>query len=127
MQAKGMTKAATIKMQLNENRYNITEPLQLAAELNGQAQIDLYIALILPNGQFITFQYPSTPSWPNVAEIYKAGIKIEEKTSISIPLKLPNGATLGQYQACGVLVKANTEALKQENWIDINCQGFEVY
>jgi hypothetical protein len=127
VQAKGMTKAATIKMQLNENRYQITEPLQLAAEINGQAEIDLYIALILPNGQFITFQYPSTPSWPNVAEIYKAGIKIQEKTRTSIPIKLPNGATLGQYQACGVLVKANTEALKQENWIDINCQGFEVY
>ncbi len=114
-----MTKAATIKMQLKENRYKITEQLQLEVEINDQAQIDLYIALILPNGQFITFQDPSTPSLPNVAEIYKA----KEKT---IPIKLSNGATLGKYQICGVLVKLNTDPLKQENWIDINCQRFEI-
>jgi WD40 repeat protein len=122
VQVTDMSKAATIKMQLNQNSYKTKEPLQLELKINGQAQIDLYIALILPNGQFITFQDSSTSSLPNVAEIYKA--KIEEET---IPIKLPNGVTLGQYQVCGVLVKPNTEPLKQKNWIDINCHIFEVY
>ncbi len=122
VQVTDISKAATIKMQLNQNSYKITELLQLEAEINNQEQIHLYIALILPNGQFITYQDPLTSSLPNVAEIYKA--KIEEKT---IPIKLPNGVTLGQYQVCGILVKPNTEPLKQKNWIDINCQRFEVY
>jgi len=39
-----------------------------------------------------------------VAEIYKT-------IKIPIPIILPKGTALGQYQACGVLVKANTEAL----------------
>jgi len=113
-------------MQLNGNRYQITESLQLTAKLNGQAEIDLYIATILSNGEFITFQYPSTPSLRNVAEIYKT-IKIKGKTIIPIPITIPKGTTLGESQICGVLVQASAEALKPENWIDINCQGFEVY
>jgi hypothetical protein len=114
-------------MQLNQSRYKITEPLRLNAIINGQTQADLYIAIILPTGNFITFKYPSTPSWPNDAQTYKANLKIEGKKTYQISLNLPKTSPLGKYQTCGVLVQQAAEALELENWIDFNCGGFEVY
>jgi len=127
VQSQGTNKAAIIKMQLNQSRYKITEPLRLNAIINGQTQADLYIAIILPTGNFITFKYPSTPSWPNDAKIYKANLKIEGKKTYQIKLELPQTSPLGKYQTCGVLVQQAAEPLQLENWIDINCGKFEVY
>jgi hypothetical protein len=127
VQSQGTDKAAIIKMQLNQSRYKITEPLRLNAIINGQTQADLYIAIILPTGNFITFKYPSTPSWPNDAQTYKSDLKIAGKKTYQISLKLPKTSPLGKYQTCGVLVQQAAEALEFENWIDINCGKFEVY
>jgi hypothetical protein len=127
VQSQGTDKAATIKMQLNQSRYKITEPLRLDAVINGQTQAYLYIAIILPTGNFITFTYPSTPSWPNDPQIYKADLKIEGKKIYQISLNLPKTSQQGKYQTCGVLVQQAAEPLQLENWIDFNCAEFEVY
>jgi hypothetical protein len=127
VQSKGTDKVAIIKMQLNQSRYKITEPLRLNAIINGQTQADLYIAIILPTGNFITFEYPSTPSWPNDAKTYQANLKIEGKKTYQIKLDLPKTSPQGKYQTCGVLVQQAVEPLELENWIDFNCGGFQVY
>jgi hypothetical protein len=127
VQSQGTDKAAIIKMQLNQSRYKITEPLRLNAIINGQTQADLYIAIILPTGNFITFTYPSTPSWPNDAEVYKADLKIEGKKTYQINLNLAKTSPQGKYQTCGVLVQQAAKPLQLENWIDISCAEFEVY
>jgi WD40 repeat protein len=127
VQSQGSSKIATIKMQLNQSRYKITEPLRLDLQVDGQTEADLYVAIILPSTSFITFGYPSEPSWPNEAKIYQPKVKIAGQHNYSVNINLPPNAELGQYSTCGVLVKAETAPLEMGNWIDIHCAEFEVY
>jgi hypothetical protein len=120
-------KIATIKMQLNQSRYKITEPVRLDLQVNGQTEADLYVAIIFPDKDFITFGYPSNPSWPNEAKIYQAKVKIAGQHNYPVNINLPPNAELGQYSTCGVLVNAETAPLDMGNWIDIHCAEFEVY
>ena len=127
VQSQGSSKIATIKVGLNQSRYKITEPLHLNLQVDGQTEADLYVAIILPNTSFITFGYPSEPSWPNEAKIYQPKVKIAGQHNYSVNINLPPNAELGQYSTCGVLVKAETAPLEMGNWIDIHCAEFEVY
>ncbi len=127
VQSQGSSKIATIKMLLNQSRYKITEPLRLDLQVDGETEADLYVAIILPNKSFITFGYPSNPSWPNEAKIYQPKLKIAGQKNYPVNINLPPNAELGQYSTCGVLVKAETAPLDMGNWIDINCAEFEVY
>jgi PKD repeat protein len=127
VQSQGIPKIATIKMQLNQSRYKITEPLHLNLQVDGQTEADLYVAIIFPDKDFITFGYPSNPSWPNEAKIYQAKVKIAGQQNYPVNINLPSNAELGQYSTCGVLVKAETAPLEMGNWIDFHCAEFEVY
>jgi PKD repeat protein len=124
VQSQGSSKIATIKVGLNLSRYKITEPLRLNLQLDGQTEADLYLAIILPDKSFITFSYPSTPSYPNEAKIYQT-IKIAGPKNYTANINLPSKQ--GQYSTCGVLVQQAAKPLELENWIDFNCEGFEVY
>ena len=127
VQSQGTSKIASIKMQLNQSSYKITEPLRLDLQVDGQTEADLYVAIIFPNKSFITFGYPSEPSWPNEAKIYQAKVKIAGQQNYPVNINLPSNAELGTYSTCGVLVKAETAPLDMGNWIDFHCVEFEVY
>jgi hypothetical protein len=124
VQAQGSSKIATIKIAPNLSSYKSTEPVLLDLQIYGQTQADLYVAIIFPE-YFITYGYPSEPSYPNQAKIYQT-IEIAGQGNYQVNINLPENAKSGQYSACGVLVKADTAPLDMANWIDFHCAGFEV-
>ena len=118
---------ATVKMQLNQNRYTTDDSLQLEMQVNGQAMADLYVAIVFPDGDLMTIAYPLSFSWLNAIQIYQPAVEIAgEKTYLIMDFPLPAGITTGIYNACGVLVLAGKEHI-EDNWIDSHCAGFEVY
>jgi len=128
VQAQGCSLPATIKMDMNQSRYTTNEPLRLDMTVNGQAVVDLYVAIIFPDGDFITITYPSNPSWPKTAQVYRAKLEIAgQKTYSIMNLFLPAGVALGLYSACGVMVTPDAAPLEQANWIHVDCADFEVY
>jgi biotin-(acetyl-CoA carboxylase) ligase len=67
-------------------------------------------------------------SWPNTVQVYQPKVNIAgEKTYPIMNFPLPEGVGLGQYKTCGVLVEVDTAPLEPNNWIHIDCAGFEVY
>ncbi|OAD19928.1 hypothetical protein THIOM_004398 [Candidatus Thiomargarita nelsonii] len=54
VQAQGCSLPATVKMDMNQSRYTTTEPLRLDMTVNGQAVVDLYVAIVFPAGYFQT-------------------------------------------------------------------------
>ena len=128
VQTQGCTLAATVKMLLNQSRYTTGEPLRLDMVVNGEANVDLYAAIVFPEGYFITIAYPLNFSWPNAAQVYQPQVDIAgQQTYPIMNLPLPGGIALGQYSACGVLVKTGAAPLEQSNWIHIDCANFEVH
>jgi len=118
----------TIKIQLNQSRYTIGNPISLDMQVDGHAMVDLYVAILFPSGDFKTITYPLTFSQFNVIQVYQPAIPVTEQKTypIMVDFPLPN-IKKGQYQAYGVLVTAGTDPNDQNNWIHFDNEGFEVY
>ena len=120
--------SATVKMLLNQSRYTTGNPLHLDMEVNGKAKVDLYVAIVFPDGTFITIAYPFGISWPNTIQVYQPNVEIAgQKTYAIMGFPLPGDIAKGQYQAYGVLVTAGTDPHDQNNWIHLDYEEFEVY
>jgi hypothetical protein len=58
-------------------------------------------------------------------QAYKNNLEITKQTTFPIMrTTMPKGIPKGDYSFCGVLVKPGMDANKQENWIDLDCEGF---
>jgi PKD repeat protein len=128
VQAQGTAREATVKMVLNQSRYTPGDALRLDMVVNGKVMVDLYVAIVFPNGDFMTLAYPLAFSWPNTIQVYQSNVAITGQQTFSImDFPLPTGVAKGPYKACGVLVKANNDPNDRSHWIHIDCPGFEVY
>ncbi len=128
VQAQGVASPATVKMMMNKGRYTAGEQLRLDMQVNGKMTADLYVAIVFPDGDYITIAHPLNFSWPNAIQAYQKNVEIAgQRTYPIMDFPLPGGIALGDYQACGVLVEAGNEPNNQANWVHIHCAGFEVY
>jgi len=94
--------------------------------VNSKSLIDLYVALIFPDGNFITIKYPFIFSLPKSIQAYKKNVNITKQQTFSIMrIAMPEGISKGNYQFCGVLTKAGIDAIKPENWIHLDCEDFK--
>jgi len=118
----------TVKMLINQSRYTTGNPLRLNMQVNGQEKVDLYVAIIFPEGYFLTIAYPLAFSLINAIQVYQPAVEIAGQKIYSImDFPLPAGIPTGGYQACGVLVLPNAEPADFNNWINSHCAEFEVY
>ncbi|MEK8022005.1 MAG: C13 family peptidase, partial [Candidatus Parabeggiatoa sp.] len=119
----------TVKMGLNQTRYTTGNTLLLDMTVNGAGDADLYVAIIFPDGNFMTLGYPDEFGFPNTPDAYIAASNIAgEKTYPLFNFPIPEGLALGNYSTCGVLVPPNTDdVLDQSKWIHVDCPGFEMY
>jgi len=128
VQAPGIQSIATVKMLLNQSRYTEGEQLRLDMAVNGNAEVDLYVAIVFPDGYFQTIAYPLNFSWANAIQAYQTNVAITgEKRYPIMDFPLPPNVAFGGYQACGVLVGAGNDPHEQGNWQHIHCAGFDVY
>jgi len=120
----------TVKVQLNQNRYTTGKSIRLDIQIDGQATVDLYVAIVFPNGDFKTITYPLIFSQFNVIQVYKPAIAIitEQKTyAVMNNFQLPADIAKGQYQVYGVLVVVGTDPNDRNNWIHFDYEKFKVY
>jgi PKD repeat protein len=120
-----------VKMSKNQSRYNAAnkDELRLDMLINGQgALVDLYVALIFPDGNWITIAFPFTISMPNSIQVYQQNVEINEQRRLSImDFPLPTDVAKGNYKICGILTGAGNDPHLPENWLHIHCADFEVY
>jgi hypothetical protein len=135
--------AMSVKMELNQTDYTVGEQLIVDLETGGMGMADLYVAIVFPNGYFMTLrEFIPDPTEPEMWRINWSFINTpqpyfsfkEEGKSISrllspiIDLQLPPNLPQGDYAACGILVEADAlDVLDQSHWIDWDCLDFKVY
>jgi hypothetical protein len=128
--APGMDVPATVSVNLNQSRYTTGNRFHLDVILNGSQPVNLYVALVFPEGFFMTLSYPETLNLPKAVVPYLQNIALSGKQTYPpvLDLNLPSGLTLGHYSACGVLVLPEMKpALDKSNWVHSHCLDFELY
>ncbi len=120
----------TINMGLNNFRYTAGDTFRLDMTMDGEGLADVYVAIVFPNGDFITLTYPEAFSFLNTPNPYRQGVTISGKRVYSsvLDLALPPGLPLGHYSACGVLIQPTAvDILDANNWIHFHCEVLELY
>jgi YD repeat-containing protein len=118
---------ATVK--LNQSRYKNGDNFQFDIALNGQKTVDLYAAIILPEGYFITITKPQIISAANAIAPWQQNIGMNGQHSFRIfNYQIQSYLSRGTYTACGVLVSAQkTPLLDGSNWLHFECRKFELF
>jgi len=119
----------TVTVALNQSRYTDGDNFQFNIALNGQKTVDLYAAIILPEGYFITITEPQIISAANAIAPWQQNIGINGQQSFRIfNYQIQRYLSRGIYTACGVLVSAQeTPLLNGSNWLHSDCREFELF
>ncbi|MCP4701023.1 MAG: DUF1566 domain-containing protein [Gammaproteobacteria bacterium] len=130
----------SVSMGLNKSRYVPGEQLLLHMEVNNNemeangneaADLDFYVAVLFPDGNFTTVT-PLSFSWPNTIQPYRSDISITGKRifpavmDFPLPADIPNFA-LGSYKIYGALTKAGSNLYEENSLLHLDCSGFEIY
>ncbi|WP_177428612.1 hypothetical protein, partial [Candidatus Venteria ishoeyi] len=92
------------------------------------AAYDLYAALIFPDGNFYTFGYPLSMSFPNTITPYQSQLDLSTpQDRLILDAVLPKGLATGTYQGCGILTPADSDPWDMAGWLAFHCQGFNLH
>ncbi|EDN71506.1 WD-40 repeat protein [Beggiatoa sp. PS] len=121
----GAVISPTIAAHTNKALYSVGDNLQLDVTLTGETMVDLYVGVIFPAGYYQTISPPMNFSMVNVLQPYETNVKLAgEQTFHVLNVDLP-AIAVGDYQACGLITKVDSDPLNNDNWIQLDCKGLQ--
>jgi hypothetical protein len=119
--------SVTVEAIVNQPVYQIGDPFSFEVMVAGEGNFDLYVGFLFPHGDYATIGYPFSFSAMNELLPYQKNLTLTKEgqtfTILNFGLGLP-AIELGEYQACALLTKANSDPNENSNWVKLDCQGF---
>jgi WD40 repeat protein len=122
------TSSVTIEAVINQSVYQPRDPFRFEIILTGKGNFDLYVGFIFPNESYYTIRPPFQFSAGNELLPYQQDLQLEKSqvfTVLSLGAGLFPAMPAGEYQACGLLTKAQSDPTDTNNWIKLHCQPFQ--
>ncbi|MCP4698322.1 MAG: DUF1566 domain-containing protein [Gammaproteobacteria bacterium] len=119
----------SVKVLLNRARYTGGDVFRMELETDGAGETIPFVGIVLPDGSFITYRYNGGFGFINAPAPFRPLLPVNGKRVWPVmEFTLPEGAAGGNYQACGVLMRADAEnVLDAANWLDWDCAKMELY
>ena len=106
-----------MSLSLEGSELTAGDTLKADLSFSGKGLADIYVALILPDGSFLTIGNPLVVS--GIGEIipFKKSVSFEQLSSINIvDVVLPEGLAKGTYQFYAIAVDEDENVFDQKNW-----------
>lgn len=127
VQTGGDALSITLEAKMNQPTYQFGDPFRFEVITVGEGNFDLYVGLIFPDGNYYTIRPPFQFSAKNKLEPYQQNVLltgVQTFTVFSLVSGLLPAMPPGEYQACGVLTKAQSDPNDITHWVKWHCQGF---
>ncbi len=119
--------SVTVEAIVNQPAYQVGDPFRFEVMVAGEGNFDLYVGFLFPHGDYATIGYPFSFSAVNELLPYQKNLTLAKEgqtfTILNFGLGLP-AIELGEYQACVLLTKANSDPNENSNWVKLDCEGF---
>ena len=104
---------------LADSTLSIGDILDAKLQLSAEGDADLYVALILPDGNFLTLDNKLNISEANGVIPFMLTTKLENNTEIPV-VRLPLGDSIarGSYKFIAVITRAGASLLDETQWLD---------
>jgi len=123
--------AVSVKARIPRSAYQVGDlfTCSLDVKANNHDVYDVYVGWVYPPeiGYFVTINENGGFSVPNDIVPYRQALDLsEDKTLYPLETKVSPAMKSGDYQCCGVVTAANTDALDAQNWLAIDCQTSQI-
>ena len=107
-------------MELSMDNKTLSAGSQLKADLgfSGEGLADIYVALVLPDGNFLTIGSPLTISDVGQVIPFKKSVSFTSKPMNIVDITLPEGVATGTYQFYAIAVDEDENLFDEKNWED---------
>ena len=104
---------------LADSTLSVGDILDAKLQLGAEGDADLYVALILPDGNFLTLDNKLNISEANGVIPFMLTTKLENNTEIPV-VRLPLGDSIarGSYKFIAVITRAGASLLDESQWLD---------
>jgi WD40 repeat protein len=123
----GDTSSVTIKAIMTQPTYQLGDPFSFEVMVAGEGNFDLYVGFIFPGDSRYTIASPFVFSEKNQLLPYQKNLQLagpQTFTILSLGPGLLPALVPGEYQACGLLTKAQSDPENRTNWVKLDCQVF---
>ena len=122
------TSSITVEAVMNQSVYQPRDQFRFEVILTGEGNFDLYVGFIFPDESYYTIRPPFQFSAGNKLLPYQQDLQLEKNhvfTILSLGTGLFPAMPVGEYQACGLLTKAQSDPVDTINWVKLHCQPFK--
>ena len=104
---------------LADSTLSVGDMLDAKFQLSAEGDADLYVALILPDGNFLTLDNKLNISEANSVIPFSLNTKLENNTEIPV-VRLPLGDSIarGNYKFIAVITRAGASLFDDTQWLD---------
>ena len=112
-------------MVLADATLSVGDTLDAKFQLSAVGDADLYVALILPDGNFLTLDNKLNISEANSVIPFMLNTRLANNTEIPI-VRLPLGDSItpGSYKFIAVITRAGASLFDDTQWLDWSEAGF---
>lgn len=109
-----------ISLELTDNALFVGDTLDAKLKLNAEGDADLYVAVILPDGNFLTIDSKLNISEANSVIPFMLNTKLENNAEIPI-VNLPLGDSVakGSYKFFVVVTRAGSSVFDDSQWLTL--------
>ena len=108
----------TFNIKLLNSELSPGERLQASVEFDANGDADLYVAVFLPDGQFVTVD--ETLKLSGIGELipFTGSMALDERNSLSLfDIPLNEGIQAGAYRIVVLVAAAGANVAEEENWL----------
>ena len=115
------------KARVNKSVFTAGDRLVFSIQVNANGRYDIYAAIVIPGGTFITFYPNSMTSFPMQAVAFRAGEELSGIKEYTVfELKAPSSIPKGDYMGCIVITPPAKDPLTASNWVTYDCREFRI-
>jgi hypothetical protein len=108
----------TMNLSMDERNLSAGDKLKADLSFSGEGLSDIYVALVLPDGNFLTIGSPLTISDVGQVIPFKKSVPFSSATMNIVDITLPEGVAQGTYQFYAIAVDEDENLLDEKNWED---------
>jgi hypothetical protein len=106
-----------MNLSLEGSELTAGDTLKADLSFSGKGLADIYVALVLPDGSFLTIGNPLVVSAIGEIIPFKKSVSFAQLSSINIvDIVLPEGLAKGTYQFYAIAVDEDEDVFDQKNW-----------
>ena len=108
----------SMNLYMDNRSLSAGDKLKADLSFSGEGLADVYVALVMPDGNFLTIGSPLVVSGVGEVIPFKQSVPFSSEPMNIVDITLPEGVASGTYQFYAIAVDEDESLFDEKNWED---------